>query len=100
VEQAVDTFLSEGPVRIERVARRFGYSRQTLYRRLKSEGITYEQVVEDLRRAKALHLVVEGKLTIKEISYRLGFSDPAAFSHAFKRWTGRSARQVRAQPGG
>jgi len=32
---------------------------------------------------------------VKDAAYRLGFSDPAAFSRAFKRWTGKSPRDIR-----
>ena len=39
-----------------------------------------------------LRLVREPGLSVKEIAYRLGFSEPAAFSRAFKRWTGRAPR--------
>lgn len=89
VERRLEPLLASGEVGIERVARDLGYSRQTLYRRLKAEGITYEQLLDGLRRQLALRFMKEG-LSVKEAAYRLGFSDPAAFSRAFKRWTGTS----------
>lgn len=89
VERRVEPLLASGPVRIEQVASAMGLSRQTLYRRLKSEGVTFEALLDRLRRRLALKLVRQG-LPVKEVAYRLGFSDPAAFSRAFKRWTGSS----------
>ncbi|HTU11022.1 MAG TPA: helix-turn-helix transcriptional regulator [Allosphingosinicella sp.] len=99
VEAELEPLLAAGTIRIERVARALGCSRQTLYRRLKAEGLTFERVLDDLRRRRALKLVRDPALPVKEIAYRLGFSDPAAFSRAFKRWTGKSPRAHRAQPG-
>jgi len=89
VEKRLEPLLASGEVGIERLARDLGCSRQTLYRRLKAEGITYEQLLDGLRKRLALRFMREN-LSVKEAAYRLGFSDPAAFSRAFKRWTGSS----------
>ncbi|HEX8223091.1 MAG TPA: AraC family transcriptional regulator [Allosphingosinicella sp.] len=94
VERRLEPLLASGEVGIERVARDLGYSRQTLYRRLKAEGVTYEQLLDGLRRRLALRFMREG-LSVKDAAYRLGFSDPAAFSRAFKRWTGNSPSDMR-----
>ena len=90
VEAHLEPRLASGPIGIDSVARALGVSRQTLYRRLKAEGVTFEEVLDGLRRRLALRLLREEKLSVKEAAWRLGFSDPAAFSRAFKRWTGRS----------
>ena len=90
IERRIEPLLETGEVRIDRIARDLGLSRQTLYRRLKSEGTTFEQIVDRVRRRLALRLVREQRLPVKEAAWRLGFSDPAAFSRAFKRWTGSS----------
>ena len=90
VERRVELLLETGEVRIDRIARELGLSRQTLYRRLKAEGVTFEALVDGLRRRLALRFVREQGLPVKEAAWRLGFSDPAAFSRAFKRWTGSS----------
>ncbi|MDP8914675.1 MAG: helix-turn-helix transcriptional regulator [Pseudomonadota bacterium] len=94
VERTLEPLLAGGEVGIDRVAGELGCSRQTLYRRLKAENVTFEQVLDKLRHRLALGLVRQGH-SIKEVSYRLGFSDPAAFSRAFKRWTGFSPGSMR-----
>ena len=99
VEAELKPLLASGTIRIESIARALGCSRQTLYRRLKAEGLTFAQVLDDLRRRLALKLIRDPALSVKEIGYRLGFSDPAAFSRAFKRWTGKSPQGFRVQPG-
>lgn len=99
VEEALEPMLGTGEVGIERVARALGMSRQTLYRRLKAEETTFEAVLDAKRRQLAVrYLVVDGH-SVKAAAYRLGFSDPAAFSRAFKRWTGSSPSGFRAGQG-
>ena len=95
VEQRLEAALESGDVGIDRIARDLGYSRQTLYRRLKEEGTTYERLLDGLRRRLALRFIRDQGLSVKEAAYRLGFSDPAAFSRAFKRWTGTSPGEMR-----
>jgi AraC-like DNA-binding protein len=95
VERRVEPMLASGPVRIDSVARALGCSRQTLYRRLKAEGITFAELLDGLRRRLALRFVREQGLSVKETAWRLGFADPAAFSRAFKRWTGTSPSAAR-----
>jgi AraC-like DNA-binding protein len=97
VEARIEPLLAAGPVRVGTVAHALGLSRQTLYRRLKAEGTTFEQLLDRLRRRLALHLVRAEGVPVKDAAYRLGFSDPAAFSRAFKRWTGASPRSQRAR---
>jgi AraC-like DNA-binding protein len=62
------------------IAARLNVSRQTLFRQLRAEGVTFEQVLDELRRRQALRLLAEEDASIAEIAYRLGFSDPAAFA--------------------
>jgi AraC-like DNA-binding protein len=94
VEQRLEPLLERGAVRIEAVARALGCSRQTLYRRLREEGTTFAALLDGLRRRLALLYLREQGLSVKETAYRLGFSEPAAFSRAYKRWTGSSPRRM------
>ena len=95
IERHLESMLASGEVRIDQVGRALGYSRQTLYRRLKAEGITFAEILDGLRHRLALRWLREERISVKEVAYRLGFSDPAAFSRAFKRWTGQSPSAIR-----
>lgn len=87
--------LHTGDAHVDAIASKLAMSRQTLYRRLKAEGATFEQVLEGLRHKMALHYLQGKKVSVNETAYLVGFSDPAAFSRAFKRWTGKSPREMR-----
>ena len=94
VERLLAPALPAGGAAMDDVAAALGLSRQTLHRRLKAEGATFAQVLDRLRHRLALdHL--DAKISVSETAHRLGFSDPAAFSRAFKRWTGLSPRAHR-----
>jgi len=88
--------LHTGAVGMDWVAGRMGLSRPTLARRLKAEGTTFETVLDDLRHRLALDYLGGRKVSVNETAYLTGFSDPAAFSRAFKRWTGVSPSTLRA----
>ncbi len=98
VEQALEPLLGAGEVGIDRVARELGMSRQTLYRRLKAEGTTFEELLDAKRRQLAVRYLALDRSSVKAAAYKLGFSDPAAFSRAFKRWTGSSPSRFREAP--
>jgi len=95
VEALILPILHTGEVSVDRIAGKLGTSRQTLYRNLKSEGATFEQVLDELRHRLALEYLRGRKASVNETAYLVGFSDPAAFSRAFKRWTGMSPRDAR-----
>jgi AraC-like DNA-binding protein len=90
VESLLMPILHTGEIGMDAIAAKIGQSRQTLYRNLKDEGVTFEQVLDDLRRRLALHYLEGKRVSVNETAYLVGFSDPSAFSRAFKRWTGRS----------
>jgi AraC-like DNA-binding protein len=92
VENLLIPILHSGEASMNMIAVKLGLSRQTLFRKLKAEGINFEQVLDELRHKLALHYLSEKKVPVNETAYLVGFSEPAAFSRAFKRWTGSSPR--------
>jgi AraC-like DNA-binding protein len=88
VESLLMPILHTGDANMDTVAGKLALSRQTLLRRLKAEGATFEKVLDELRHKLALHYLTGKKVSVNETAYLLGFSEPAAFSRAFKRWTG------------
>ncbi|WP_254413254.1 AraC family transcriptional regulator [Dyadobacter diqingensis] len=77
-----------GLVSLEEIAANFNISPRTLQRKLKEEGISYQELADDVRKSLALHYLSSGNYYVKEISYMLGYNELSAFSRAFKRWTG------------
>ncbi len=92
VEAVLVPLLPTGDVGMDRVALDLAMSRPTLYRKLKAERVTFEAILDDLRHRMALHHLSNRMVTVNDVSRLVGFSDPAAFSRAFKRWTGTSPR--------
>jgi AraC-like DNA-binding protein len=92
VERLLMESLKGGDVSMNAIASKLGLSRQTLFRRLKAEGVSFEKALDELRYRLALHYLDEGKMSSTQTAYLVGFSDPATFSRAFKRWTGSSPR--------
>jgi AraC-like DNA-binding protein len=92
VESLLMPILHTGEASMDTIARKLCVSRQTLFRRLKAEGLTFEQVLDELRHRLALHYLNGKKASVNQTAYLVGFSEPAAFSRAFKRWTGSSPR--------
>jgi AraC-like DNA-binding protein len=96
VESLLMPILHTGEASVDVIASKLGLSRQTLFRKLKAEGVTFEKVLDELRHKLALHYLSGKKVSANETAYLVGFSDPAAFSRAFKRWTGACPRMMRA----
>ena len=95
VESLFVTVLHTGEASVDMIAGKLALSRQTLFRKLKAEGTTFEQVLDELRHRLALHYLSGKKVSVNETAYLVGFSDAGAFSRAFKRWTGWSPRAGR-----
>jgi AraC-like DNA-binding protein len=72
------------------IARALHLSPRTLQRRLADEGTGFKVLLDEARRELALRFIGERRLSIKETSYLLGFSEPGNFSRAFRRWTGQA----------
>ncbi len=94
VESLLLPILHTGEASIDTIVDKLGVSRQTLFRRLKKEGVTFEKVLDELRHKLALRYLRDKKISVTETAYLVGFSDPAAFSRAFKRWTGSRPRAI------
>lgn len=82
--------LSSGAVTEKNVADSLHMSLRTLQRRLRDEGTTYKEVLDDTRRQLAERFIRDRTLTLNEITYLLGFSEISSFSRSFKRWTGKA----------
>jgi AraC-like DNA-binding protein len=61
---------------------------RTLNRRLKAEGTTFQQLLDEVRFEAACQLLDTARIPITEIAVSLGYAETSAFSRAFRRWSG------------
>ena len=81
---------------METVARALGMSARSLRRQLASGRVSYSDLLEDARAARAKELLRNPRCSVQDAAYALGFEAPPAFSRAFKRWTGMPPSAYRA----
>ncbi|EOQ73273.1 AraC family transcriptional regulator [Acinetobacter lactucae] len=72
------------------VAQQLNISEATVQRRLKHEGVSYQQIKNEIRCDIAVERLSKTNDSIQDISEDLSFHDPSAFHRAFKKWTGVS----------
>lgn len=96
VENAIVPLLPHGKARAANVAKALGLSQRTAARRLANEGVTFSEVLENMRKALASHHLQDQGMSISRIAWLLGYQEVSAFTHAYKRWTGKTPRAARA----
>lgn len=77
------------------MASRFNMTSRTMHRRLVNEGTSYREILEEVKQSLAITYLSNTKMTIKEVSYFLGYDDDRNFSRAFRRWKNMSPTQFR-----
>ena len=87
--------LPDGPPNQKQIAAAMHVSNRTLQRRLRNEGTSFIDLLQDARLALAKKYLAQPQRSIIEIAYLLGFSEPSTFSRAFKRWTGSAPAEFR-----
>jgi AraC-like DNA-binding protein len=90
VENAIASLMPHAETHGRKVAQRLGLSERTFSRRLASEGLSYGEILDHLRRDLAAFHLQHSDLRLSQIAWRLGFHQPSSFSHACRRWFGMS----------
>jgi AraC-like DNA-binding protein len=81
---------------LEAMAERLGLSTRTLKRKLADQGTSYREVIDSLRRERALLWLRDPNLPLERIAERLGYLDVASLHRSFRRWFGETPGSVRA----
>lgn len=92
---AIWAVLGDGRPSLARVAAAMRLRPRTLQRRLAAEGTSLHKETEAIRKTMAMATLRDRELSIDDIAYLLGFSEPSAFFRAFKRWTGTTPQRFR-----
>ena len=87
--------LPDGPPSQQQIAQSLHVSNRTLQRRLREEGTSFMDLLQDTRLQLATKYLRQPNRSVVETAYLLGFSEPSTFSRAFKRWTGVAPAEFR-----
>ena len=88
-KQVHDILMEELPVgyvMIDHVIDRIGIGKRTLQRRLKKDGVSFRQVLDEARFKLAAEFLRQGDMSKTEIAYLLGYHDPNLFYRVYKQW--------------
>jgi AraC-like DNA-binding protein len=97
VRQAILDGFDARDANMRATAKRLAVSARTLQRHLAELGTSYQGVLDATRREVATSRIADTRVTIAELAALLGFSGAAALHRAFRRWTGRTPLQYRAE---
>lgn len=95
VERILPELLPHGKANTAEISRRLGTSARTLSRKLREDGVSFAEILDELRRALAKHYLAEHELPVPEIAWLLGYREVSSLTPAFKRWTGMTPTQFR-----
>jgi AraC-like DNA-binding protein len=98
VTQKIIEFLPDGDCTRDKVASALYMSPTKLQLKLSQRGTNFQQLLDDTRKELACSYLSQASRPVTEITFLLGFSDTSNFTRAFKRWTGLSPTDFRAQP--
>ena len=87
--------LPTGEPRICTVASSIGLSPRTLQRLLGKRGLSFSDLVGDVRLGMAYRYLDQSNVKLSKIAHALGYSDAAHFTRAFRRWTGKTPSDYR-----
>jgi AraC-like DNA-binding protein len=88
LQRALAAQVAGGDTAIAAMSRGLAMSSRTLQRRLAAEGVSYQELLDEARKEAAGRHISEQALAICEVAYLLGYSEPAPFHRAFRRWYG------------
>lgn len=95
---SVSQILQADPARAhtaEDVATQLNLSVRTLHRQLKDEGISLQQLKNEIRRERAIRLLLQTRKPVKQIAAAVGFDSEKSFARAFREWTGEAPSRFR-----
>lgn len=97
VRRLVVDALPDGKVDIERVSEQMHMSRWTLARNLKAEGTRFNDIVREIRSEMAARYLSDNSMSVSEVGFLLGYSEPSAFQRAFRSWYSCTPSEFRIQ---
>ncbi len=90
VRRIVIKMITDGRPSIDKVSAELKMGTRSLQLKLRAEGTSYQEILGDIRKYLALRYLEHDTVSVSEVGYLLGFSEPSVFHRAFRRWTGKT----------
>lgn len=88
IQQVLPQLIFNGQDNIDIVAEKLNMTKRSLQRRLNDEGVSYRELLDQVKQKMVMQLMQENEQPLIHISQIVGFNDQSSFNRAFKRWTG------------
>jgi AraC-like DNA-binding protein len=95
LRRSLRTLLLRKRCTAEQMADVFAMHRRTMSRRLRAEGHSFQNLVDEVRYDIARHLLANAHMSLAEVAVALGYSEASAFTRAFRRWSGLTPKAWR-----
>lgn len=92
---AVLTLLPKGDATLEKTAKKLHVTARTLQRRLTEEGVSFGELLSEVRRTQAERLLARSDASLADVAEQVGYADTGAFTRAFRTWTGTTPGKFR-----
>lgn len=97
VRSLVEQYVGSKDCTNDRIAAEFCMHPRTLQRRLRSEGTSFEDIKDEIRRELALRYIQNGDMPLKRVAEKLGYAETSVLSRSCLRWFAVSPRELRLQ---
>ncbi len=95
VRSALMELLPSGACTIEDVAKKLGYSKRSLQRKLQEEDTNFQKQLNHTRELLAKTYLTNTEMSAEEIAFLLGYQETSSFLRAFALWTGQTVSEYR-----
>ncbi len=95
VETLAERQLTTGNCTLPILAEQLGMPGYKLQRCLASQGLHFEDIIDNLRRARVETLLAQVNIPLTEVAFLLGYGDPSSLTRACHRWFGQSPKALR-----
>lgn len=95
VRSALMELLPSGECTIDDVAKKLGYSKRSLQRKLQEEDTNFQKQLSHTRELLARTYLANTDMTTEDIAFLLGYQESGSFLRAFTVWTGQTVNEYR-----
>lgn len=95
VKNAIIKLLPLGKTDIDTVANNLAMTKRNLQYKLKSEGTSFQELLDKMKKNQAKYFLGQPDLSIVDVAFLVGYSEQSTFNRAFKKWTGITPGEYR-----